>query len=70
MIASGCVSQKPTVLSIKGFRQNYNRTLFWIEKYFVQQGSGKPLEEARGTMKIQVSISKGGQARIVDYKLE
>ncbi|MEY3197803.1 MAG: hypothetical protein RL023_504 [Candidatus Parcubacteria bacterium] len=28
MIASGCVSQKPTVLSIKGFRQNYNRTLF------------------------------------------
>jgi hypothetical protein len=39
MISNGCVSDMPTNgIYIKGLRQNYSRTLYGIEKYFVQQG--------------------------------
>lgn len=70
MVASGCLTEKPSGLFIKGLRQTYNGTLYGIEKYFVQQGKGKDLEQAVGTMKVQVSLSKGGQARIVSYTLQ
>jgi uncharacterized membrane-anchored protein len=71
MVASGCVSDMSTNgIYIKGLRQNYSRTLYGIEKYFVQQGKGLDMERAVGKMQVQVSISKNGQARIVDYKLD
>lgn len=71
MVASWCSDTKPSQgIYLKGLRQTWGSTLYGIEKYFVQQDSGKELEKAVGTMKVQVSIGRGGKARIVDYKLE
>lgn len=66
-----CLMEKPSSwLYIKGLRQTWWPTLFGIEKYFVQQGAGIDLEQAVWKMKMQVSISTNGQARIVGYSLE
>lgn len=71
MIASWCLNIKPEQwLYIRGLRQRRGSILFGIEKYFVQQWSGKELENAVWTMQIQASISKWWQARIVGYKFK
>ena len=70
MAAQWCYDKKPDWLFIKWLSQRRWWVEYGIEKYFVQQGHGKELEQARGKMKIQVSISKSGKARIVDYRLE
>jgi uncharacterized membrane-anchored protein len=58
MVANGCSDAPPDSRFIRGIRQQTGRTTFGIEKYFVQQGKGKVMETAVGTMKMQVSISK------------
>lgn len=70
MVANGCVSDQPTWVYLKGLRKSWSWVEYGIEKYFVQQGTWKPLENAVGNMKVQVSVGRGGQARIVDYRLE
>lgn len=71
MVASGCLTQKPdSWMFIAWVHQRWWGVLYGLEKYFVQEWTGKPLEEALWTMNVQVSIGKNGQARIVDYKFD
>ncbi len=71
MVASWCLREKPdSWLYIKWIYERYRSTRYGIEKYFVQQGLWIELENAVGKMKVQVSISTSGQARIVWYTLE
>lgn len=70
-IGTTCQYERPTEgLFIKWTSKTYWSTYFGIEKYFVQESSWTDLEQAVGVMKMQVSISKQGKAKIVWYTLE
>jgi uncharacterized membrane-anchored protein len=74
--ASAITTDKPSDgLFIKGFHSRYRNIRFGIEKYFIEQGSGKSIEDKRGSrnswqtsMEVEVALGSDGTAVIKGYR--
>lgn len=64
-----CSTSKPEWLFIR-WTKKWSRNVFGIEKYFVQEGTGKEIEQKRATMLVKVKIDNFGRSLVKGFKFE